>query len=194
MNYLGHLSISNQVFDIQVGNITCDLCKGKPWQEANEKTMLGFLIHKEIDKITDSHPNFSKLGKMLFPYYRHYSTVINDLLIDHYLSKNWSKFHNIEMTLLIDNFFQNYHNRSTYLPKDITTFIESLESYHILSSYATADGLEASLVRIEKRCRGTIPHKRLLSLVMPFAKEVEEICLDIYSYVLQEVSSRYFTS
>ena len=192
MNYLGHFSLSHEEFFIQLGNLSGDLLKGRPWLEANDQVRLGFKIHQEIDQYTDSHPAFSRLSRLLFGNYRHYGRVVADLLIDYYLVKHWHQFHKEELGLMVERFFECYHRSAEELPEEVNLFLKHLREKSLLTSYGTDKGLEKAVVRIKKRGKRMSSNRPLLAVIAPFAAETEELCCRLYSDVRESIMSSYF--
>ncbi|MBQ0741374.1 DUF479 domain-containing protein, partial [Aquimarina celericrescens] len=65
----------------------------------------GIMLHRKIDSYTDSHPIVKKSVSRLFPKYSHYSTVIVDILYDHFLAANWKEYSNTPLEEYISSFY-----------------------------------------------------------------------------------------
>ncbi len=95
MNWLAHIFLSEQNIDFQIGNYLADPLKCKAWDNASEDLINGIKIHMIIDSFTDSHKivNQSKTrlrDKGLL------KSIIIDITYDHFLTKNWDTFSNID--------------------------------------------------------------------------------------------------
>lgn len=95
MNFLAHIYLSKNDTNIIIGNFIADFVKGNKLNGYSKQIVEGILIHREIDRFTDSHEIVKSSKNRLWDKYRHYSSVIVDIYYDHFLSKNWSD-HSLE--------------------------------------------------------------------------------------------------
>ena len=89
MNYLAHIYLSGDDDPLlKIGNFIADSVKGKAFKKYPQAIQNGIKLHREIDTFTDSHPIVFESKHRLFKKSRHYSSVIVDVLYDHFLAKN----------------------------------------------------------------------------------------------------------
>ncbi len=80
----------------------------------------GILLHRGIDTFTDAHPIVHQSTARLHKNYSHYSGVIVDILYDHFLAKNWSKYSDEPLDKYVRDFYEllteKFHNPSSSNP------------------------------------------------------------------------------
>ena len=97
MNYLAHIYLSGENDMLKIGNFIADSVKGKKYLDYPVSIQQGITLHRNIDEFTDSHPIVHQSVHRLFDKYSHYSTVIVDILYDHFLAANWQDFHETKL-------------------------------------------------------------------------------------------------
>ena len=73
MNFLAHAVLSFERPEIMVGNFIADFVKGNAYLEYPQSVRNGIMLHREIDKFTDQHPQVKKSKKRLYKQFSHYS-------------------------------------------------------------------------------------------------------------------------
>ena len=92
MNYLGHIFLSGKNEQLLVGNFIGDYVKGKQYLHYPEEIRKGILLHRAIDDFTDRNAHWMNVRELFRPIYKRYAGVVADVVIDHFLAKNWSHF------------------------------------------------------------------------------------------------------
>ena len=151
MNYLAHVSLSNENEGITIGNFIADGIKGKKYTKYPKEIQKGILLHRGIDSFTDFHPTVRLSTKRLHKNYGHYSGVIVDILYDHFLAKNWNKYHEQPLEEYIENFYELLRNSFDVLTPRIKRMMPYLISDNWLLSYATVEGISKILVQMNRR-------------------------------------------
>ena len=105
MNYLAHIYLSGTNDLLKIGNFMADSIKGHDYEKFDSEIKKGILLHRHIDSFTDSHPIYRQSKHRLHEKYGHYSGVIMDILYDHFLAKNWSKFSDEKLDDYANDFF-----------------------------------------------------------------------------------------
>ncbi|WP_108868193.1 ACP phosphodiesterase [Aquimarina aquimarini] len=153
MNFLAHIYLSGEDSQLKIGNFIADSVKGKKYLEYPTRMQQGILLHRKIDFYTDTHSIVKKSVSRLFPKYRHYSTVIVDILYDHFLAANWSEYSNIPLDEYVTDFYDLLHKNYELLPKPIQRFLPYMVEENWLLSYATVQGIGSVLYRMNKRTK-----------------------------------------
>lgn len=153
MNFLAHVYLSGEDFEVALGNLIADRVKGKQIENYPLALQKGILLHRSIDYFTDSHPLFRASVSELFPVYRHYSRVIVDLYFDHFLAAHWEAYHTESLQQFSLEFYQKIKAYSIELPHSIQYFLEALVKYNWFEDYQTVKGLKAIMVQMDKRTR-----------------------------------------
>jgi acyl carrier protein phosphodiesterase len=153
VNFLAHVYLSGDDFEVALGNLIADRVKGKQIQLYPLKIQKGIKLHRSIDNFTDNHPLFKASVSALFPEYRHYSRVIVDLYFDHFLAVNWDTHHPQTLGQFSLEFYQNIQAYAVDLPAPINLFLGALVKYKWFEYYQTVGGLKAIMTQVDKRTR-----------------------------------------
>jgi len=151
MNYLAHIYLSGNNDLITIGNFIADGIKGKDYIKYPKDIQTGILLHRQIDTYTDAHVIVRQSTKRLHKKYGHYSGVIVDILYDHFLAKNWSKYSNTPLDQYINNFYSMLQDHYKQLPLRIKKMMPYMISGNWLLSYATKNGIEKVLIGMNTR-------------------------------------------
>lgn len=153
MNFLAHIYLSGNDEEIIIGNFIADGIKGKRYLNYPSKIAKGILLHREIDTFTDAHPTVRLSTAKLHENHSHYSGVIVDVFYDHFLAKNWSKYHPEPLEDFVQNFYTLIENNYSKLPSRIQNMMPYMISQNWLSSYATIEGIDKILNQMSQRTR-----------------------------------------
>ncbi|MFT7627364.1 MAG: acyl carrier protein phosphodiesterase [Ulvibacter sp.] len=154
MNFLAHIYLSGDDEGITIGNFIADGIKGKKYLKYPAKIQKGILLHRSIDSYTDHHPTVRLSTARLHKNYGHYSGVIVDILYDHYLAKNWVKYHSKPLDEYIEDFYELLRSSYEILPARIKKMMPYMISDNWLLSYATVPGIGKILSQMNVRTRG----------------------------------------
>ena len=187
MNYLAHIYLSKDDDLLKIGNFAADSIKGKSFLKYPERMRTGITLHRAIDTYTDSHPIVRESVSRLFPKYSHYSTVIVDILYDHYLAKNWNDFHSQPLSEYVNEFYTLLENQYSILPKRVQSFLPVMTEHNWLLSYATIDGIGKILyqmnIRTKRRSDMHLAVYDLQKFYSEFEKEFRTFFEDLETYV-----------
>lgn len=153
MNYLAHIYLSGNNKMVTIGNFIADGIRGKKYKTYPIEVQKGILLHRQIDTFTDAHPTVRQSTKKLHKNYGHYSGIIVDILYDHFLAKNWSKYSDIPLEDYAENFYQILTDNIEILPQRILKMMPHLISGNWLLSYATKEGIAKVLDGMNKRTK-----------------------------------------
>ncbi|MCP4520777.1 MAG: DUF479 domain-containing protein [Cytophagales bacterium] len=107
MNTLAHFYLSGDDINLQIGNFIADTIRGKQIEDYSPEVQQGIIMHRAIDSFTDTHPIVSQSKKRLFEKYRHYSAVIIDVIYDHFLAKDFDKYHTLDLNTYSKQIYKN---------------------------------------------------------------------------------------
>ena len=153
MNYLAHIYLSGNNKMVTIGNFIADGIRGKKYKTYPIEVQKGILLHRQIDTFTDAHPTVRQSTKRLHENYGHYSGIIVDILYDHFLAKNWSKYSDVPLEDYAENFYQILTDNIEILPQRILKMMPHLISGNWLLSYATKEGIAKVLDGMNKRTK-----------------------------------------
>ncbi len=153
MNFLAHIYLSGEDPELKIGNFIADSVKGKKFLDYPKRISQGITLHRKIDSYTDSHEIVKKSVSRLFPKYRHYSTVIVDILYDHFLAANWTTYSDIPLEEYTLDFYRLLHQHHHILPKPVQTLLPYMEQDNWLLSYASISGIGNVLSGMNRRTK-----------------------------------------
>ena len=153
MNFLAHIYLSGDNELVTIGNFMADGIRGKKYREYPKDIQIGILLHREIDTFTDVHLTVRESTKRLHKNYSHYSSVIVDILYDHFLAKNWSKYSDVPLEDYSNQFYNSLQDHFEILPPRIQKMMPYMIADDWLSSYASIDGITRVLEGMSRRAR-----------------------------------------
>jgi len=154
MNFLAHIYLSGDDQSIMIGNFIADSIKGKKYLNYPDQIQKGILLHRAIDSFSDEHPIARQSARRLRKKYRHYSPVIVDIIYDHFLAKNWKKYHSKNLEIYVSDFYNLLENNFEDLPERIQRMMPYMISDNWLLSYQTIEGISKILSQMNVRTKG----------------------------------------
>jgi acyl carrier protein phosphodiesterase len=153
MNFLAHIYLSGDDDQLKIGNFIADSVKGKGFIKFPERIQQGIVLHRAIDTFTDAHPIFRQSSQRLFPTYSHYSTVIVDILYDHFLAANWKNYSSRPLDAYVQEFYELLQDNIEILPKPVQRFLPYMINDNWLLDYATLEGIGRILSQMNRRTK-----------------------------------------
>ncbi len=154
MNFLAHIYLSGDDEDVTIGNFIADGIKGNRYLNYPQGISNGIILHRAIDTFTDAHPIVHQSTAKLHKNYGHYSGVIVDILYDHFLAKNWEKYHPLPLADYVQEFYALLRKNFTNLPARIQRMMPYMIADNWLLSYATVEGIAKILSQMNVRTKG----------------------------------------
>ncbi len=151
MNFLAHIYLSFGDPDLTIGNFIGDHIRAKGYLDYAEGIQKGVLLHRAIDTYTDTHPIARSSSKRLHKRHSHYSRVIVDIYYDHFLARNWSRYHDTDLEAFTLDFYRLCRENFEGLPKGVQRFLPYMISSNWLLSYASLDGIAQVLQGMDRR-------------------------------------------
>ncbi|TDR25361.1 acyl carrier protein phosphodiesterase [Flavobacterium cheniae] len=173
MNYLAHIYLSGTNDLLKIGNFMADSIKGNYYEKFDSEIKKGILLHRHIDSFTDSHPIYRQSKHRLHEKYGHYSGVIMDILYDHFLAKNWSKFSDEKLDDYADNFYQLLQDNYDILTERIKGMMPYMIARNWFVSYATIAGLEMILFQMDYKTKHRANMQEAIVELQDFYTEFE---------------------
>ncbi|HSI69106.1 MAG TPA: acyl carrier protein phosphodiesterase [Gillisia sp.] len=153
MNFLAHIYLSGDDDELKIGNFIADSVKGKSFIKYPVRVQQGIVLHRAIDTFTDAHPIFRQSSQRLFPIYSHYSTVIVDILYDHFLAANWKDYSSQPLDVYVQEFYELLQENLEILPKAVQRFLPYMMRDNWLLDYATVEGIGRILSQMNRRTK-----------------------------------------
>ena len=174
MNFLAHLYLSKDNKNILIGNFISDAVKGKAYKKYPKEIQVGLILHRNIDNFTDTHPIVKRSMHRLNPRYRHFDGIIIDILYDHFLAKNWSKYSNIPLETYAQNVYSFLSENVESFPEELQNLLPSMIKYNWLVNYASLEGIERVLGGMNRRTKGISQMDLAIEDLKLHYKELEE--------------------
>ncbi|GAA4271429.1 acyl carrier protein phosphodiesterase [Aquimarina gracilis] len=153
MNFLAHIYLSYEDPELKIGNFIADSVKGKKFLEYPRRISQGIKLHRKIDSYTDSHEIVKQSISRLSSKYGRYSSVIVDILYDHFLAANWKEYSSIPLEDYTLSFYDLLQDHYKILPKPIQHFLPYMIRDNWLLSYATVAGIGSVLSGMNRRTK-----------------------------------------
>ena len=153
MNFLAHLYLSGDDEEIKFGNFIGDAVKGNQFMQYNEQIRKGVMLHRLIDHYTDHHPIVEQSKSRLRSKYHKYSSVIVDMVYDHYLAANWHDYSPIPLKSYVQTAYFVALKRYFILPAHIKKILPFMIYSNWLASYANLDEMQKRFEGMSKRAK-----------------------------------------
>ena len=173
MNYLAHIYLSGTNDLLKIGNFMADSIKGHDYEKFDSEIKKGILLHRHIDSFTDMHPIYRQSKHRLHEKYGHYSGVIMDILYDHFLAKNWSKYSNEKLEDYANDFYQLLQDNYEILTERIKGMMPYMIARNWFVSYATIAGLEMILFQMDYKTKHRANMQEAIVELQDFYTEFE---------------------
>ena len=173
MNYLAHIYLSGTNDLLKIGNFMADSIKGHDYEKFDSEIKKGILLHRHIDSFTDMHPIYRQSKHRLHEKYGHYSGVIMDILYDHFLAKNWSKYSNEKLEDYANDFYQLLQDNYDILTERIKGMMPYMIARNWFVSYATIAGLEMILFQMDYKTKHRANMQEAIVELQDFYTEFE---------------------
>lgn len=188
MNYLAHLYLSGSNKEIRTGNFIADAVKGKRYEDFSDDIQKGILLHRKIDRYTDTHPLFIQSKQKLNTQYTYFSGIIIDIFYDHFLSKYWSHHSRIPFDHFLHDNYNLMLSQYAILPKQMQYFLPYMVKNNWLKMYGELNGVERVLKGLSKRT--ALPEKTSFAMQIlnahytEFREEFELFFADIKQFIV----------
>ncbi len=153
MNFLAHIYLSGNNDSLKIGNFIADSIRGNKYLNFPKEIQQGIILHRHIDTFTDTHIIVKKSKKRLYSKYGHYSSVIVDILYDHFLAKNWLQYSSTPLDKYVADFYSLLDDNFEILPPPVKQLFPYMVKDNWLLSYATIEGISKVLDGMNRRTK-----------------------------------------
>ncbi len=186
MNFLAHILLSGSDDDILVGNFMGDFVKGSQWKALPERVAQGALLHRFIDFQADVHPISVELRTHLHPVVGKYASVALDMLFDHLLASDFERYAAQSLSSFVEPTYLRLQSKTHLMPPPCRYLFERMKADDWLSSYATYNGLEHAMLRLERRIGRQVGFEHLREVF-----ETEEVhFMNGFQLIFPEIQQR----
>lgn len=156
MNFLGHsyLCIGNE--HLIAGNLAGDSYKGSLDKISHlpKHIQSGIKLHRFIDDFTDQSKQIVEVAHLFQANgIAKVGYIACDILLDHYLAKNWNLFSDIRYNKFIQTIYSKTDMDLVYLEKDFRFLYDKIKEYNWFLEYPTEEGIEQTLWQFSKRLK-----------------------------------------
>ncbi len=145
MNFLAHIYLSGKPGPLMIGNFIGDYVKGRQFERYAPEIQQGILLHRRIDDFTDNHKIVKQSSARFKPCYQRYASVVNDVIYDHYLAKNWDLYSDISLHQYVSEVHAYFFRHYFKLPNRVKGFLPFLIKSRRLEQYQHIEGIEKAL-------------------------------------------------
>lgn len=151
MNFLAHTHLSGDIEDVIFGNFIADSVKGSTYNKFRKDIVVGILLHRKIDSFTDSHPITKHSRDQIRMHFGKFSGIVVDIYYDHFLARNWSNYHDMELSEFSSKVYMILANRFLILPSRIKLLLPFLIAQNWLNGYANMVDLARVFKGMDRR-------------------------------------------
>ena len=192
MNFLGHLFLTPDNDEILLGNFIADSVKGNPNKFYSGDIAEGIRFHRAIDEFTDTHPIVKQGISRFRENQGRWAPVVIDVVYDHVLASNWSKFHHQSLKEFTDAAYQQLEAKSAEFPTNVQRYFPYMKTQNWLFNYQFEWGLLKSLEGLDKRTSvDTQMYKSIETYRKSEAEFLEEF--ELFIGEAKEMADAYFS-
>lgn len=189
MNFLGHCLLTQFNPEFISGNLAGDHFKGdlSLFNETPSQIIKGVKIHRFIDSYTDSSVYIQKVAKLFQEGgVKRISYIASDIILDHYIAKNWSTLSPIPLSYFIQTIHERTKKDAKYFSDNFNYKFEKMVEKEWLSRYVEEDGIELTLFKFEQR----IPFSNNLHQSFQVYKKNQDEIDDLYRLFMIDIMSK----
>ncbi len=156
MNYLAHAYLADTADEFMVGNLIADFVKGRVGGRYGRDIADGIAFHRKIDVFADGHAMTADSRRLFRPDRRRYAGIILDICYDHFLSRHWTSYADIELAEFVSRVYALLQSHIDLLPERFRQVFPRMLAQNWLGNYGTLQGIERTLSRMSRRLSGDI--------------------------------------
>ena len=111
----------------------------------------GIVQHRRIDAFTDEHPSVSAFRRVLIPDHGHYSRVIADMFLDHFLACRFDEYAHEPLETFLGRTFATIDPHADALPGPLRAIYPRIRDEQWLLSYRDIEGIRFALRNMSRR-------------------------------------------
>lgn len=113
----------------------------------------GITLHKKIDAFTDEHENVRQAVRLLHPTQLKYAPVTLDILFDYFLTKNWEKYSNENISSFTQRIYAMLESMRDNFPLRLKELLPKMIDDDFLMSCKNEERLIKTFERIARRAK-----------------------------------------
>ncbi len=153
MNFLAHLHLGRHTDRFLLGSLLGDFVRGRieDNSDIDPEVRRGIIVHRKIDAWTDQHPVWQRSRARLTSGRRRFAGIIIDVFYDHFLSRHWDRFCDIERAAFIGGCYAALERQRDEVDPTVRPIFTRMAEEDWLGSYHDLDGIAETLRRISRR-------------------------------------------
>ncbi len=191
MNFLAHLTLSNNDDDILIGNFIADSTRSAEYHRYKKQVVYGIELHHKIDAYTDSHPVVEESKERLRPRHGKYAGVIVDIFYDHYLARDYHRYGEYPLADFAQRCYSLFERRFSELTQGTQRMLPFMKRGNWLVNYGTEAGMRKVFSGMSHRAsfnnHMNTAVDDLVAFYADFKKDFEAFYPQLEDYVQQEI-------
>lgn len=154
MNFLGHCYLCQDHTHLITGNLGGDFYKGKLTNHEHlpKNLQQGILLHRFIDDYTDNSIHTRQVVRLMRENgIQKVGGIACDILLDHYLSKNWSRFSPFDYHSFVQLIYAQVEADAGYIEAQFSYLFGKMREYAWFYEYPTIEGISLILNQFSRR-------------------------------------------
>lgn len=180
MNFLAHFHLAWPDDELIAGGLEGDYFKGPLKGQLPVGIERGVQLHRAIDGYTDRHPAVEAVRSEFNGGLRRYAGILIDLSFDHFLSRHWGQFAELELPEFNSGIYRSLDQQRDSLSPSARRMQARLEEYDLLGIYQHWETVPASAERIGTRFRRENPFRGIDDELEQRRQGLEQAFLDFY--------------
>lgn len=165
-----------------------DFVKGKSYLNYPDNIAKGIILHREIDRFTDTHEIPLSSKDKLREKYRHYAGVIVDMFYDHFLAKNFSDYHELSLQAFTEQQFIYLMDYIEFMPENAQRMLPHMVKNNWLMAYGQIEGLHRALNGMSRRTKFDSKMDKSIKELVEHYSDFETEFSDFFPVVMAHVS------
>jgi acyl carrier protein phosphodiesterase len=157
MNYLAHFHLAGHHAEFRVGGLLGDYVKGPLAGDRPMAIEAGITLHRRIDQFSHRHPLADAIANRLPAQFRRYSGILQDMISDYFLSRNWRDYHGEPLADFAEQTYQMLGQHRRFMPTSASNFSQRMQQYQLLTRYQQWQTIDRSLAQIGERLTRSNP-------------------------------------
>lgn len=188
MNLLAHIYLSGDDRPLLLGNFIGDAVKGKAYNDYPPGIRKGILAHRFIDSFTDDHPLGKEARALIRPFAGKFAPVVLDLLYDHFLAREWARYHSLPLDQYALQVYRILGEYSDWMPQRIRKMYWYMSRDDWLTGYATKEGIQRAMQGLSRRAEHRFDPVQSLAVLNVHEKALHGIFLRFFPLVEKELA------
>jgi acyl carrier protein phosphodiesterase len=176
---------------MMVGNFIADAVKGKKYLDFEAEVSRGILMHREIDTYTDAHAIVRHSKGFFRSRYGLYSSVLIDLIYDHFLAKNFDRYSEEPLVSFADRAYRIFEKYLSIMPERNSYMFPYMRKENWLLHYAEMEGIQRSISGMSRRIKNNSGIEHAHAELRLHYRELEEDFENYFPQLENHIGIRY---